>query len=287
MVHNSVLIEHFLNKDVNAISYQSQNYYPLYINIKVNDKNTKIKSRIDDHLKIYKSALDKYTKGNKKFQELINTGYFSEKNLERIKNTHIFPVYQLLNDEIYVISKLIDFKIPNKKRDFNLQNLDREYEIFTLEISDVFDNYIKNQYIEEVNSIFLQSIDKEKEKSIFKIANYMIHFINWDNSFYNFYDSTFDVFPSALKKIENRISPELRSNIKAYMAYYNNINLLKRHFDKRELGKISTLSLLDWQTDIKEILRKQFTKFFGRRKTTEYINCLNRIINNTITGNNK
>jgi len=144
MVHNSVLIEHFLNKDVNAISYQSQNYYPLYINIKVNDKNTKIKSRIDDHLKIYKSALDKYTKGNKKFQELINTGYFSEKNLERIKNTHIFPVYQLLNDEIYVISKLIDFKIPNKKRDFNLQNLDREYEIFTLEISDVFDNYIRS-----------------------------------------------------------------------------------------------------------------------------------------------
>ena len=58
MSNNSVLIEHFLNKDVDAISYQSQNYYPLYINIKVNDKNTKIKSRIDDHLKIYKSALE-------------------------------------------------------------------------------------------------------------------------------------------------------------------------------------------------------------------------------------
>ena len=285
MAQNSVQIQHFLNKEVEPVSYQSENYYPLFIQINIFEKITKIKSRIDDHLKIYKSTLDKFTRGDKKFQEIINSGCFSQKNLDNINNNQIFPIYQLLEDEIYVIRKLIDFKIIRKNEDYNLQNLGREYEIYTLEISDVFDSYIKNQYIEEVKSVFVHSIDKEKEKVIFKIANYMIHFINWNNSFYNFYDSTFEVFPSALKKIENRFSPELRNNIKAYMAYYNNINLLKRHFEKKELGKISTLSLLDWQTDIRDILKKQFTRFFGRRKAAEYINCLNKIITNTIKSN--
>jgi len=285
MAHDSVQIQHFLNKEAETVSYQSEKYYPLFIEINIFNETTRIKSRIDDHLKIYKSALEKFTRGDKKFQELINSGYFSQKNLENINDNHTFPIYQLLEDEIYVIRKLIDFKITGKKDDYNLQNLGREYEIYTLEISDVFDNYIKKQYIEEVKSIFVHSVDKEKEKVIFKIANYLIHFINWNNSFYDFYDSTFEVFPSALKKIENRFSPELRNNIKAYMAYYNNINLLKRHFEKRELGKISTLSLLDWQTDIREILRKQFAKFFGRRKAAEYISCLNKIIVSTIKSN--
>jgi hypothetical protein len=285
MTDNSVQIQHFLNKEAQAVSYQSDKYYPLFIQININNKTTIIKSRIDDHLKIYKSTLDKFTKGDKKFQELINSGFFSQKNLDNINTKQVFPIFQLLEDEIYVIKKLVDFKLNSKKEDYNLQNISREYEIYMLEISDVFDNYIKSQYIEEVKSIFVQSIDKEKEKVIFKIANYLIHFINWNNSFYNFYDSTFEVFPSALKKIENRFSSELRTNIKAYMAYYNNINMLKRHFEKKEQGKISTLSLLDWQTDIKEILKKQFTKFFGRRKAAEYINCLNKIILTTIKKN--
>jgi hypothetical protein len=285
MVNNSVQIKHFLNKETEPVAYRSDNYYPLFVQITLHDKTAKIKSRIDDHLKIYKSNLEKFTQGDKKFQELINSGYFSQKNLDNITNNQVFPIYNLLEDEIYVISKLIDFKLDSKKYDYILQNLSREYEIFTLEISDVFDNYIKNQYLEEVKSVFIRSIDKEKEKVIFKIANYLIHFINWNNSFYDFYDSTFEVFPSALKKIENRFSAELRTNIKAYMAYYNNINMLKRHFGKKEQGKISTLSLLDWQTDIKEILKKQFTKFFGRRKAAEYINCLNKIVLITINKN--
>jgi hypothetical protein len=283
MVNNSVQIKHFLNKETEPVAYRSDKYYPLFIQITFHDKTAKIKSRIDDHLKIYKSNLEKFTRGDKKFQELINSGYFSQKNLDNITNNQVFPLYNLLEDEIYVIRKLIDFKLDSKKYDYILQNLSREYEIYTLEISDVFDSYIKTQYLEEVKSVFIQSIDKEKV--IFKIANYLIHFINWNNSFYNFYDSTFEVFPSALKKIENRFSAELRTNIKAYMAYYNNINMLKRHFEKRELGKISTLSLLDWQTDIKEILKKQFTKFFGRRKAAEYITCLNKIVLTTIKKN--
>jgi hypothetical protein len=48
--------------------------------------------------------------------------------------------------------------------------------------------------------------------------------------------------------------------------------------EKREQGRISTLSLLDWQTDIKNILTKQFTTLFGRKKSSEYIQALQGIL---------
>lgn len=280
MAEYSVEIQHFLNKKAKPVSYQSEDYYPLYLRISALDNKTIIKSRLDEHLKIYQSALENYTKGNRQLQKLINAGYLSENSITKINDKQVFPIYNLLNDEIYVISKLIDYKITIKEKDFDLKNLEYEYKIYTNEISIIFDNYIKIQYIEEVKYIFLQSIDKEKEKekAMFNIANYLIHFINWNNSFYDFYDSTFDLFPNVLKKIENRFSIKLRNNIKAYMAYYNNINQLKRHFEKRERGKISTLTFIDWQTDIKDILSKQLSKFFGTRKAKEYVNCLDKII---------
>jgi hypothetical protein len=48
--------------------------------------------------------------------------------------------------------------------------------------------------------------------------------------------------------------------------------------EKRELGRIYTLSLLDWQTDIKNILAKQFATIFGHNKSAEYIQALNKIL---------
>ncbi len=282
MTEYSINIQHSLNKDAEPVSHQSQDYYPLYIQINVSDKKVLIKSRLNEHLKIYQSNLEKFANSDRQFHKLINTGYFSENSLKTINTEQIFPIHHLLNDEIYVLKKLIDYKINKKSGDFNLENLEREYITYTLEISDIFDSHIKNQYIEEIKSIFLQSVDKDKDKMIFNISNYLIHFINWNNSFYDFYDTTFDIFPGALKKIENRISRELRNKIKAYMAFYNNINQLKRHFEKRELGKISTLSFIDWQTDIKDILKKHFSAFFGTRKAKEYISCLDNIITKTV-----
>ena len=282
MAEHKINIKHTLNKDTEPVSYQSENYYPLYIQINVSDEKALIKSRLDEHLKIYQSNLEKFANSDRQFHKFINTGYFSENSLKTVTTEQIFPIYQLLNDEIDVLKKLIEYKINKKSEDFNLENIEREYIAYTLEISDIFDNYIKNQYIEEVKSIFLQAVDKEKEKMIFNISNYLIHFINWNNSFYDYYDSTFDLFPGALKKIENRFSRELRNNIKAYMAFYNNINQLKRHFEKRELGKISTLSFIDWQTDIKDILKKQFSTFFGSKKAKEYISCLDNIVTKAV-----
>ncbi len=282
MPEYSINIQHFLNKDTEPVSYQSESYYPLHIQININNEKAIIKSRLNEYLKIYQSYLEKFINKDRQFQKLVNAGYFSEKTLKNINNEQIFPVYNLLNDEVYMVSKLIDYYMSKKHGDFNVQDLENKYIKFTLEISDICDNHIKNQYIEEVKHLFLQFIDKEKEKVLFNISNYLIHFINWNNSFYNFYDTTFDLFPGALKKIENRFSRELRNNIKAYMAFYNNINQLRRHFEKRESGKISTLGYIDWQTDIKDILTKQFATYFGSRKAKEYVTCLDNIITKAI-----
>jgi len=81
-----------------------------------------------------------------------------------------------------------------------------------------------------------------------------------------------------LKTIENLLSNDLRITIKAFMAYHTKVNILKRFFEKREKGKISTLSYLDWETDIKSFLHKEFEDLFGEQKALEYIISLDNIL---------
>jgi len=59
--------------------------------------------------------------------------------------------------------------------------------------------------------------------------------------------------------------------------------VLKRFFEKRELGKISTLSYLDWQTDIKPFILKEFEKIFGEQKALQYILSIDHILSSTIS----
>ena len=66
------------------------------------------------------------------------------------------------------------------------------------------------------------------------------------------------------------------------MAYHSKVNILKRYMEKRENGRISTLSYLDWITDIKDFLIKEFTKLFGKKKALEYVNNLDRILDRKI-----
>ena len=160
MTDHSLNIQHFLKKDAEPVSYKSEDYFPLFIQIDVFNEKALIKSRLDEHLKIYQSNLEKFTNSDRQFHKLVNTGYFSENSLKTIINGQIFPIFQLLNDEIYVLKKFIDYKINKKSGDFNQENLERGYIACTLEISDILDDYIKNQYIEEVKNVFLQSVDK-------------------------------------------------------------------------------------------------------------------------------
>jgi len=275
---NKITVKHYLNKRAKPKIYLKGKYYPLYIQIIVNGKKAQIKSQINEHLKIYRIDIERITNNDKELNKIILLGYFTDKQIENIHENKQFPIYYLLNDEINVISKIISFKNPFQNKNFTLNNFSAEYKKHTIEITNIFDNSIKKQYRDELKNIFLKFIDHEEDKEVFKISNYFIHYINWNNLFVDFYESTYEILPSELKLIEHLINPELRIAIRAFMAYHSKVNILKRLFEKRDLGKISTLSYIDWETDIKNFILKEFTKIFGKKKAVQYVNSLDKML---------
>jgi hypothetical protein len=277
-----ITVKHYLNKRAKEKHFQREGFYPLYIQIIVNGKKAQIKSKVCDHLKIYRSDLERLAKNDQELLHLFLSGYLSEAMFNSIFKKKTFPFYHLLTDEVNVLTRIIVFLRPFEDKDFSLNNFSWEYEKHTTEITRILDDSLKELYRAELKATFLKLIDQEDNKDLFKLANYFIHYINWENTFYNFYESTFEIMPSGLKSIENILPNELRTAIKAYLAYHSKVNLLKRFFEKRELGKISTLSFLDWQTDIKDFIMMEFEKLFGEQKALEYIISLDNILNTKI-----
>ncbi len=278
MESRKITVKHYLNKRAKPKFLKKEEYYPLYIQIIVNGKKAQIKSKINENLKIYRSDIERYTRNDVELNRFLLAGYFSDKQLERIFEIKQFPIYHLLNDEVEVIKRIILFMRPFKNKSFSLSNFSSDYKKHTTEITKILDNEIKALYRNELKTLFLKSIDQEENRDVFNISNYLIHFINWDNSFNNFYESTYEIIPSELKKIETLLSNELRTSIKAFMAYYSKVNLLKRFFEKRELGRISILSYLDWETDIKDFIHKEFVTLFGEQKALQYVISLDNIL---------
>jgi hypothetical protein len=278
MVSKKITVKHYLNKRAKPKFLHKEKYYPLYIQIIVNGKKGQIKSKINEHLKIYRSDVERITKNNENMNALLMEGYVSDKFFEEIKKLKIFPLSHLLMDEVVVITRIISLHQPFTNEDFTLNNFSDDYSKYTEEITNKLDSKIKEFYQKELKAIFLKSIDQDDNRDIFKITNYLIHFVNWNNSFSNFYESTFEIIPSEIKQIENLLSNELRTQIKAFMAYHSKVNLLKRFFEKRELGKISTLSYLDWQTDIREFVYKEFDQLFGEQKALQYVVSLESLL---------
>lgn len=278
MVSRKITVKHYLNKRAKPKLLIKERYYPLYIQIIVNGKKAQIKSKINEHLKIYRSDVERITKNNQEMNSLLMQGYVSERFFEEIKKSKLFPLNHLLIDEVSVITRIISIQQPFTNKEFTLNNFSDDYSKYTEEITQKLDSKIKELYLSELKGIFLKSIDQDENRDLFKITNYLIHFVNWQNSFSNFYDTTFEILPSELKTIENLLSNELRTQIKAFMAYHSRVNVLKRFFEKRELGKISTLSYLDWETDIREYVFKEFEQLFGEQKTLQYVVSLETLL---------
>jgi hypothetical protein len=173
---------------------------------------------------------------------------------------------------------------PFENRNFTLNDFSGEYEKHITEITDLLDESIKRDYRENLNKIFHNTVDNNEEKRIFNISNYFIHYIGWNYSFSNFYETTYEVIPSELKYVENYLDDELLNSIKAYLAYHSKVNILKRYMDKKEKGLISALSYLDWLTEIKEFILKEFTNIFGRKKAQQYVDALDKILVREIHG---
>jgi len=278
MEGKKITVKHYLNQRAKPREYRKDLFYPLYIQIIVDAKKAQIKSRINEHLEIYQSEIDNMTRKNKELDQLILEGYFTEKQIENVYRNETFPLYQLLSDEIDVLKRIIILQKPFENKNFTLQNFSYEYEKHVTEITNILDMHIKEKYRKRLSEIFLDTVDKKEEKRTFNITNFFIHYINWNNTFSNYYEVTYETIPSELKYIENYLEASLLDSIKAFMAYHSKVNLVKRHMEKKEHGKISTLSYLDWITEIKEILRKEFLKIFGKKKADVYVESLDRIL---------
>lgn len=279
MEKRKITVKHYLNIRAKAKTFEREKYYPLYIQIIVNGRKAQIKSRINEHLKIYRSDIERLTANSENLFNLIIEGYFSEKLLNTIAKKRIFPLMQLLEDEINVLKRIIVYQRPFEDINFNLVDFGCDYEIHTTEITRIIDDSIKHSYRKELKDIFLRTIDLEDNKDVFKIVNYFIHFVHWDqNTFNSFYENTFDIMPSELRNVENLLSNELRISIKAYLTYLTKVNIVSRLFERRQTGRISTLSFLDWQTEIKEILHGEFTNLLGEQMALQYIIGLDNIL---------
>ena len=86
-----------------------------------------------------------------------------------------------------------------------------------------------------------------------------------------------------MKSIEQHISRELFTSIKAYITYLHKVNIVNRLFERRQEGRITTLSYLDWQTDIKDYVYQEFLKAVGEQKALEYLLSLDNILQKAIT----
>jgi hypothetical protein len=282
MEKRKITVKHYLNYRAKEKMFQRDRFFPLYIQIIVNGKKAQIKSRIQEYLKIYRSDIERLTQNNVDYYNLILEGYFSEKLLDAIEKKQIFPLYQLLNDEIAVLKRIIISLKPFENKDFTLFNFGWEYQMHTTEITKIFDNSIKEDFKKELHQLFLRTIDQENNRQIFKIVNFFINYINWNNSFSSIYETASEILNDEIKLIENLISKELYISIRAYMEYLGKVNIVNRLFERRQEGRITTLSYLDWETEIKDQLYREFSNMFGEQRALEYIISLDSILHHTI-----
>lgn len=284
MERRKITVKHYLNYRAKEKLFQKEKFFPLYIQIIVNGKKAQIKSRIHEFLKIYKSDIERIAQSNQELLELISEGYFSEKFLTNIDKKKIFPLAQLLLDEVTFLKRIIAAQKPFENPEFTLYNFGWEYQVHSTEITKIFDDYIKADFKAQVREVFLKTIDVEDNRSLFQVANYFLNFIDWSNSFHNFYEATNLVMPEHLRQIESLLSKDLLVAIKAYQSYLSKVNILSRLFERRQEGRIATLSFLDWQTEIKAFVYREFIVAVGEQSALEYIISLDNILLKAIKG---
>lgn len=282
MKKGKITVKHYLNKRAKSREVNGEFYYPLYLQIIVAGQKAQLKSKIQEYISGYKGNIEKYFL-NRSVSKLICEGYFSESLIQKTENEQIFPLYTLFLDEIQIVSSVIESQQPFKNHSFSLINISRHYDICLKDINVVLDEAVKKYYLNELQRIFINSSNRESERKIFKISNFFIHYINWNNHFGDYYETTYEVLPSEIKYIENYLSGELKKQIKASLAFHSRSNYLIRYLDKTEKGTFPHVNYFDWQRQGKEFIMKEFIKIFGKQKAQEYIQAIDLILTREIT----
>lgn len=272
-----ITVKHYLNHRAKARVLNGTRYYPLYLQLIVAGQKAQLKSKIQENTGPYRGYIEKHS-ADRKVAALITEGYFTQELLEEIAAKKAYPLATLLDDEINLITAIIRSCRPFQNNGFSLLNFSQLYELYLRDIYQILESALKKYYINELNRIFLQSTRKDGNRKLFKATNYFLHFINWNNNFFDYYENTYEVLPSEIKFIENFFSEELKVHIKACMAFHSRSNYLKRYVDKTEKGLLPMVHYFDWLEKGREFITREFTNIFGKQKATEYIQVIDFIL---------
>lgn len=275
--NRKITVKHYLNKRAKAKTLGDEKYYPLYLQLIVSGQKAQLKSKICDYFNTYRGYFEKLFPDPEKAR-LINQGYFTDQLFRKIHSEKIFPLSNLFEDETELINRIIKSILLFNTKSFSLYNFSAVYDHHIMDIHEILELSVKKYYLQELNEIFLKSTKSEDSRKLFKVSNYFIHFINWDNSFCDYYEITYEVLPSEIKFLENHLTEDLKLHIKALLAFHSRSNYLRRFLDKTEKGRIPNINYIDWLDFGKEFISKEFIKIFGKQKAMEFINALDFIL---------
>jgi len=272
-----ITVKHYLNKRAKARVLGDEKYYPLYLQLIVSGQKAQLKSKAYEYFNSYRGYIDKLSSDNEKVN-LINQGYFSDQLLRKISLEKIFPLNTILEDETELISRIIKSILLYNSKTFSLINFSSIYDNHIMDIHEILEQAVKKRYLRELNDIFLKSTKSEDSRKLFKVSNYFIHYIKWDTSFCDYYETTYEVLPSEIKFLENSLTEELKQEIKALLAFHSRANYLRRFLDKIEKGRLPNINYIDWLDSGKDFILKEFINIFGKQKAVEYLNSLDLIL---------
>jgi hypothetical protein len=276
-----ITVKHYLNKRANPKEIGGKKFYPLYLQIIVAGHKAQLRSKLYSFLYTYKNYINKFI-SNPEIAGAVAEMLLTDELFRDLKASKIFPLSNLLDDELCLVTKIIDTKEPFGNDTFSLLSFSRQYSSYLEDIYKILDRSVKEVYLEELNRIFHDTSNKEEDRKLFKLANYFIHFINWKNHFCDIYEMTYEMLPSEIKFIENHLSEDLRTRIKSLMAFHSRENYLKRYLDKTEKGLIPTVHYLDWQEKGKDFISREFITIFGKQKAMEYITTLDSMLSRSV-----
>ena len=272
-----ITVKHYLNKRAKAKVIGDEKFFPLYLQLIVSGQKAQLKSKIYEHFNSYRGYFEKLFPDTP-IANLVNQGYFSDQLFKKINHDKIFPLNNLFEDEIELIIRIIKSTLQYNTKNFSLFNFSSVYDHHIKDIHEILEMAVKKYYFQELNELFLKSTKREDSRKLFKVSNYFIHFINWENSFCDYYEITYEVLPSEIKFLENHLTEDLKLEIKALLAFHSRTNYLRRFLDKTEKGKLPNITYIDWLDSGKDFISREFIKIFGKQKAIEYLNTLEFIL---------
>jgi hypothetical protein len=276
-----ITVKHYLNKRAKARIFDGEKYYPLYIQLIVAGQKAQLKSKISEYSSIYKGYFERIFIDPERIK-LVMLGYLTDRHFKKVTAEKVFPLCNLLDDEISIITHIIKTTQSKSKKRLSLANFSFVYELHLKDIHLILDEYIKAFYLRELKDIFLKSSKSEETRKLFKVSNYFIHYIDWTLPFCDYYETTYEVLPTEIKFLENHLSEDLKRDIKALLAFHSRNNYIRRYLDKTENGRFPTTNYIDWSELGKEFVSKEFIKIFGKQKALEYISALDNILSREV-----